>query len=67
MSSNTTARPRWVSSSGVAALGFRIAPSGQRLPRSTHTPDDGPIGSATVPITYPVQPGDTIVIKERWF
>ena len=27
---------------------------------------DGPV-TASVPITYPVRPGDTIVIKERWF
>lgn len=28
---------------------------------------DGQLVTGTVPITYPVQPGDTIVIKERWF
>ena len=27
----------------------------------------GQLLSATVPITYPVRPGDTITIKERWF
>jgi len=27
----------------------------------------GQLMSATVPITYPVRPGDTITIKERWF
>jgi polysaccharide export outer membrane protein len=27
---------------------------------------DGPI-TADVPITYPMKPGDTVVIKERWF
>ncbi|MDJ1156914.1 polysaccharide biosynthesis/export family protein [Chelatococcus sp. SYSU_G07232] len=28
---------------------------------------DGRILVATVPITYPLRPGDTVVIKERWF
>ena len=27
----------------------------------------GELMSATVPITYPVRPGDTITIRERWF
>jgi polysaccharide biosynthesis/export protein len=27
----------------------------------------GGVVVATVPITYPIRPGDTIVIKERWF
>jgi polysaccharide biosynthesis/export protein len=25
------------------------------------------LGTALVPITYPMKPGDTVVIKERWF
>ncbi len=32
----------------------------------TRVTGDG-IVTASVPITYPVRPGDTIVIKERWF
>ncbi len=28
---------------------------------------EGRLVTGTVPITYPVRPGDTIVIKERWF
>ena len=28
---------------------------------------DGKVIIGTVPITYPVQPGDTILVKERWF
>ncbi len=28
---------------------------------------DGRLVTAAVPITFPVRPGDTIVIKERWF
>ena len=27
----------------------------------------GQLVTAVVPITYPVRPGDTVVIKERWF
>lgn len=28
---------------------------------------NGDVVTATVPITYPVRPGDTVVIRERWF
>jgi len=38
MSRNTTARPLWRISFGVAAEGFSTAPSGARLPRSTAMP-----------------------------
>src|SRR5216683_2146850 len=38
MFSNTTARARWCMSLGVAAEGLMMAPSGQRLPRSTAMP-----------------------------
>jgi polysaccharide biosynthesis/export protein len=27
----------------------------------------GQLLSATVPVTYPVRPGDTVVVRERWF
>jgi polysaccharide export outer membrane protein len=30
-------------------------------------PIEGGVVTANVPITYPIRPGDTIVIKERWF
>jgi polysaccharide biosynthesis/export protein len=33
----------------------------------TRQTGDGAVVTASVPITYPVRPGDTIVIKERWF
>ncbi len=39
MDSNTTARPRWLNSDGLAALGLITAPSGQRLP--FEHPDSG--------------------------
>ena len=33
----------------------------------TRQGSDGRLVTAAVPITFPVRPGDTIVIKERWF
>src|SRR5437879_13270466 len=39
MFSNTTARPLCFMSLGVAAEGLMMAPSGQRLPRSTAMPE----------------------------
>jgi polysaccharide biosynthesis/export protein len=33
----------------------------------TRLTPDGRLITAPVPIVYPVRPGDTIVIKERWF
>ena len=33
----------------------------------TRQGSDGRLVTASVPITFPVRPGDTIVIKERWF
>jgi polysaccharide biosynthesis/export protein len=33
----------------------------------TRQGSDGRLVMAAVPITFPVRPGDTIVIKERWF
>ena len=37
------------------------------IPAGVDIKIDGQTVTASVPITYPVQPGDTIVIKERWF
>ena len=28
---------------------------------------DGQAVTGFVPITYPIRPGDTVVVKERWF
>ena len=33
----------------------------------TRQGSEGRLVTASVPITFPVRPGDTIVIKERWF
>jgi hypothetical protein len=51
MDSKTTAVPRWRYSESAAALGFTIAPPGQRLPFSTQIPAVARTGSATVRIT----------------
>ena len=51
MVSNTTARPRCVSSAGVAALGLMTAPRGARLPRSTAMPASALNGAANGLIT----------------
>ena len=48
-----------------AAGGF--TPRGQRSRAEVTRQIDDRLGTASVPLTYPVQPGDTIVIKERWF
>ncbi|GGH21432.1 sugar ABC transporter substrate-binding protein [Alsobacter metallidurans] len=50
-----------------------IAIAGGFSPRALRTQADitrqigGRPVSATVPITFPVRPGDTIVVRERWF
>jgi polysaccharide export outer membrane protein len=50
-----------------------VAIAGGFTPRANQTvaqvtrQQDGKVIIGTVPITYPVQPGDTILLKERWF
>src|SRR3712207_4453810 len=50
-----------------------VAIAGGFTPRASNTyaevtrPIPEGLVTANVPITYPVKPGDTIVIKERWF
>jgi len=50
-----------------------VAIAGGFTPRAARTyaeisrPTGDGIVTGSVPITYPVRPGDTIVIKERWF
>jgi len=51
MVSKTTALPRWLHSSGLAALGFITAPPGARLPRSTQMPLSGFTGASTLRMT----------------
>lgn len=51
----------------AVAIAGGFTPRGQRNSAEISRQIDGQTVTASVPITYPVQPGDTIVIKERWF
>ena len=51
----------------AVAIAGGFTPRGRRDSAELTRQIDGQLVTATVPITYPVQPGDTIVIKERWF
>ncbi|MGX5733176.1 polysaccharide biosynthesis/export family protein [Bosea thiooxidans] len=51
----------------AVAIAGGFSPRGQRNSADITRQIDGQTVTATVPITYPVQPGDTITIKERWF
>ncbi|MBD3844838.1 polysaccharide export outer membrane protein [Bosea sp. OAE752] len=51
----------------AVAIAGGFTPRGQRNSAEVTRQIEGQLVTATVPITYPVQPGDTIVIKERWF
>lgn len=51
----------------AVAIAGGFTPRGQRNSAEVTRLVEGQLITATVPITYAVQPGDTIVIKERWF
>nr|WP_236841916.1 polysaccharide biosynthesis/export family protein [Bosea sp. PAMC 26642] len=51
----------------AVAIAGGFTPRGQRSFAEVTRLIDGQLVTAAVPIIYPVQPGDTIVIKERWF
>lgn len=51
----------------AVAIAGGFTPRGQRAQAEVTRSVEGQLVTASVPITYPVQPGDTIVIKERWF
>jgi polysaccharide biosynthesis/export protein len=51
----------------AVAIAGGFTPRGQRNYAEITRLMDGQLVTGTVPITYPVRPGDTIVIKERWF
>lgn len=51
----------------AVAIAGGFTPRGQRNWAEVTRQIDGQLVTANVPITYAVQPGDTIVIKERWF
>ena len=51
----------------AVAIAGGFTPRGQRNFAEVTRLMDGQLVTGTVPITYQVRPGDTIVIKERWF
>lgn len=51
----------------AVAIAGGFTPRGQRNYAEVTRLMDSQLVTGTVPITYPVRPGDTIVIKERWF
>jgi len=65
MFSNTTARPLCFISLGVAAEGLMIAPSGQRLPRSTAIPEFFLKGFLCWKITSRFQQGAFLLFSQR--
>jgi len=51
----------------AVAIAGGFTPRGQRNYAEVTRLMNGQLVTGEVPITYPVRPGDTIVIKERWF
>jgi polysaccharide export outer membrane protein len=51
----------------AVAIAGGFSPRAARTTAEISRPTGDGIVTASVPITYPVRPGDTIVIKERWF
>src|SRR5215210_448216 len=51
----------------AAAIASGFTPRGDQYDAEITRQVKGGGVVATVPITYPIRPGDTIVIKERWF
>jgi polysaccharide export outer membrane protein len=52
---------------GAVAIAGGFSPRALRGPLEIHHPGDGGVTVASVPLNYPVRPGDTIVVAERWF
>ena len=51
----------------AVAVAGGFTPRAQRRRVELHRQVDGQATHGTVPIGYPVRPGDTIVVAERWF
>jgi polysaccharide export outer membrane protein len=51
----------------AVAIAGGFSPRGEREQADLTRTVRGELTTATVPITFPVLPGDTIVIRERWF
>jgi polysaccharide export outer membrane protein len=52
---------------GAVAIAGGFSPRALRGPVEVHHPGDGGVSVGAVPLNYPVRPGDTIVVAERWF
>ena len=58
--------PNMTVESAVAIAGG-FTPRARRGPVEIHRALDGGTGVGAVPLNYPVRPGDTVVVAERWF
>jgi polysaccharide export outer membrane protein len=56
-----------VTAEGAVAIAGGFSPRALRGPIELHRPVDGGISVGSVPLDYPVRPGDTIIVAERWF
>jgi len=52
---------------GAVAIAGGFSPRALRGPVEMHRQGNDGILVASVPLNYPVRPGDTIVVAERWF
>ena len=52
---------------GAVAIAGGFSPRALRGPVEMHRPTPDGTSVGTVPLNYPVRPGDTIVVAERWF
>ena len=52
---------------GAVAIAGGFTPRARRGPVEVHHPGNGEDSVRIVPLGYPVRPGDTIVVAERWF
>ena len=60
-------RKETIRTGAEAAIAGGFTPRGNQTYAEITRPIPEGLVTANVPITYPVKPGDTIVIKERWF
>jgi len=58
--------PNLTAESAVAIAGG-FSPRALRGPIELHRPVEGGISIGSVPLNFPVRPGDTLVVSERWF
>ena len=58
--------PNMTVENAVAVAGG-FTPRARRKIVKLHRTIEGEPAQAEVPLTHPVRPGDTVVVKERWF